>query len=335
MANGGRTDLTGVRVSNSRINTYRRCQKRYEFKYVYGLEPKGKKRALEMGSWMHALLEEHYQGRDWRVRHKEMTKAYYNLFEEMREELGDLPTDCARLMRSYLRRYREEDAQVRVIDAELDEVVTLPSGLEFRMIIDLIVEEVRTGYLWAWDHKNRSNFERHDNMLIDPQLTNYFTGLEMMGYKPMMGVLYNEIRTKAPTVPQVLKAGGLSKAKKIDTDVYTYYQTIKQHGLNPADYADILQHIAKNEEDRFFRRVRLPKDKVMKRIMMREAEDTAAEMMMVEKRGRYVRTYNRQCAWDCDFKTLCISQLHGGDLKSLILHQYRNRKETDEAEERK
>lgn len=327
-------DLSGIRVSNSRLGTWRRCQKKYEFKYVMGLEPRAKKRQLEMGSWMHLLLQIHYTGGDWREKHRELTKAYYELFEEQREELGDLPTDCARLMKSYLRYWKEDDSQFRVIDAELDEVVTLPSGLEFRMIIDLIAEEIATGLIWPWDHKNRSKFARQDNMLIDPQLTNYFSGLEIMGYKPLGGVVYNELRTKAPTVPKILKKGGLSKAKSIDTDVYTYYRAIRKHGLDPNNYRGILAHIAKNEEERFFRRVRLPKDRTMRRIMMEEAEISAIEIRNAEARGKFTRSSSNQCAWDCDFKELCISQLHGGDLKSLIKHGYRRRKESDELEEK-
>lgn len=332
--------LVGERISNSRAGTWRRCEKKFEFKYVMGLEPKDKKRALEFGSWMHVLLEEHYQGRDWRVKHKEMAKAFYDLFEEEREELGDLPRDCARLMRSYLRYWREEDSQFRVIDTELDEVVTLPSGLEFRIIVDMVIEDLRTGLLWPWDHKNRKNFASHDAMLIDPQLTNYFTGLETLGYKPLGGVCYNELRTKAPTIPQVLtgkspRKGQLSLAK-IDTDVYTYYRAIKDNGLNVADYHEILKQLQIAEEERFFRRVRLPKDKPMRRIMMAEMVQTAREIKERRESGRpYVRTQNNQCPWDCDFKSLCIAQLHGGDLKSMIRHGFRNRKETDEAQEKK
>lgn len=322
------------------MGAWRRCQKKFEFKYVMGLEAKSKSRGLEMGSWMHVLLEEHYNGRDWRVKHKLMSVEFYNLFEEEREELGDLPTDCARLMRSYLRYWKEEDEQFKVIDTELDEVVTLPNGLEFRMIIDMIVEDLRTGLLWPYDHKNRKNFASNDTMLIDPQLTNYYSGLEILGYEPLGGVVYNELRTKAPTVPQILtgkgpRQGQLSKAK-IDTDVYTYYRAIKDNGLKVADYADILRQLARAEEERFFRRVKLPKDKTMKRLMMAEAVQTALEIRRKKAYGEpYVRTNNNQCNWDCDFKTLCIAQLHGGDLKSMIRHGFRDRKETDEAQEKK
>jgi hypothetical protein len=277
----------------------------------------------------------HYTGGDWEAKHVEMSKEFYKLFEELREELGDLPAECLRIMRSYLRYWKEEDAHIRVVDAEVDEIVTLPNGLEMRIIVDLIVEEVRTGLLWPWDHKTRKNFERGDNMLIDPQLTNYYKGLQLLGFDNLGGVMYNEIRTKAPTVPQVLKTGGLSKAKSIDTDVRTYYKAIRDAGFDPTDYRDILRHIARNEPERFFKRTRLPKDPPMLRAMYREAQWSAADMKKAEATGRFVRTFNKQCAWDCDFKSLCIAQLQGGDLKSMIRHGFRNRHEQDEVQEKK
>lgn len=325
-----------MRVSNSKIKTWQRCPKRYEYKYIWGLEPRTKTLQLERGSWMHELLEEHYGGGDWEDLHKQRTMEFYELLEELRVELGDLPRECARIMRSYLRYWREEDAQFTVVDTEMDEIVTLPNGLEFRVIIDIVVEDRRTGLLWPWDHKTRKNFESSDGMLLDPQLTNYYTALQIMGYKPLGGVCYNELRTKPPAIPSLLKSGALSKRKNIDTDVYTYMRAIKKHGLDPNDYADILRHIAKNEPERFFRRVKLPKDPPMLKTMQHELIISAREMATAESRGEFRRTFQpRNCKWDCDFKSLCIAELHGSDVKSLIKHGFRSRKEQDEVEERK
>lgn len=323
-------------ISNSRMRTFQRCPKRYEFKYVYGLEPRLKKIQLEKGSWVHELLEVHYKGGNWVRRHKELVVNFNNLFEEQREELGNLPDECARIMRSYLRYWGREDEHFTVVDAELDEIVTLPSGIKFRVIIDLIVEDHRTGLLWPWDHKTRAKLESPDGMLLDPQLTNYYTALEIMGYTPLGGVCYNEICTKPPAVPALLKKGGLTKRKNIDTDLFTYYNEIRKHGLDPADYRDILRIIAVRQRDRFFRRTRLPKDPPMLRQMRRDITTTAQDIRRAERTGRFRRTFiPHSCKWDCDFKSLCIAELHGGDLHSLIKSQYRPRKETDEVMERK
>jgi RecB family exonuclease len=325
-----------MRVSNSKIKTYRRCPNQYRYKYVLKLEPKLKKVQLEMGSWMHELLQAHYEGKSWREIHTARTKAFYNLFEEQREELGDLPSDCMRMMRSYLRYWRHEDQHFAVVDVELDEIVTLPNGLQLHVIIDLIVEDLRTNLLWIWDHKNRKSFESGDNMLLDPQLTNYFDAALMMGYKPLGGVVYNELRTKAPVVPKLTaKTKQLERRKNIDTDVYTYMRAIRAHGFDPGDYGDILRHLARGQNGRFFRRPKLPKDPPMLRTMRRELVQSAQEISAAERRGRFPRTFDRSCAWGCDFKNLCIAELYGGDISSMIKQNFRRRQKEDQLEKEK
>src|SRR5947209_8165563 len=97
-----------IRVSNSKLNTFRRCPNKYRYKYVLKLTPKKRSVQLERGTWMHDLLMTHADGEDWRERHIELTKEFENLWEEEREDLGDMPNDCGRLMRAYLRTYKDD-----------------------------------------------------------------------------------------------------------------------------------------------------------------------------------------------------------------------------------
>lgn len=323
-----------MRVSNSKIKTYRRCPNQYRYKYVMKLEPRAKSVQLERGSWIHELLQAHYDGEDWRSLHTKRTKEFYNLFEEQREELGDLPEECLRIMRSYLRYWRDEDKHFYVVDSELDEIVTLNNGLEFHIIIDLIVEDLRTSLLWIWDHKTRKSFEAGDNMLLDPQLTNYYSAATLLGYVPLGGVLYNEIRTKPPAIP-ALTTRGLSRRKNIDTDVYTYMSALRRYGLDPGDYSEILRLIARRQPERFFRRRKLPKDPPMLRTMRRELVQSAREIRSAENDSRFPRTFLSQCKWDCSFKDLCIAELHGGDISSMIKQNYRRRQHEDQLEKEK
>lgn len=308
-----------MRLSNSKEKTWRRCPKKYEFKYVMGLRPKKRQLTLERGSWIHELLMVMGDGEDWRTRHKALTKEFYKLFEEEREDLGDLPTECFSLMKRYERQWAQEDAQYRIIDTELDEIIELPNGLRFQMIVDVIKEHKKTGRLIAWDYKSRKNFADSDTMILDPQLTRYFYGLRKMGYEPLVGVGYDEIRTKPPTVPRLLKDGSLSRAKNIDTDLYTYMSAVRENGLDPGDYQEILSHVARNQKDRFFRRTILPKDPPMVKAMMQELMYSSREIMRAEETNEYPRTFiPTDCKWSCEMKELCIAQLHGSDISSMI-----------------
>lgn len=305
-----------MRISNSKANTYRRCPKRYQYKYVMGLRPKRRALPLERGSWLHALLETHYTGGDWEAVHEEKTKEFNNLFDEEREELGDLPKECKRIMRAYLRRYKVEDKFYTPVDAEIDELIELPGGDHFNFIIDLVVED-RQGYLWLWDHKTVSKFMEGDYMLLDAQLARYFWSATVMGYTPLAGVMFNELRTKAPAIPQELKNGGVSKRANIDTDYHTYLRAVKRAGEDPDDYADILNRL-KTQPERFFRRTTMPKDKALTRRTMTDLMDTLAEIKDAELNERFPRTVNKTCTWDCDFKDVCITEYFGADPTSLI-----------------
>jgi hypothetical protein len=322
--------MSSYNVSVSKVNTWRRCPKKWSYKYVDKLEPRRRSRPLELGSWVHSLLEAHYSGEDWKSIHKSQTKAFYNLYEEARDELGDLPSDTLNIMRRYLRHWKAIDANFVTVDTELNEYVELPNGVRLQIIVDQIVEDKRTRLLWARDHKNRKSFSSKEGMILDPQLTVYFAGLQRLGYTPLGGVEYNELRTKLPTVPEVLKSGQLSKKMKIDTDVFTYLSAIRTHGLDVVDYSAILRHIAKNESERFFRRIKLPKDPPMVKAMMRELGWSAAEMQRAEQTQHFPRTFDKDsCKWGCDFKDLCIAQLHGADVSSLVKMQFRKRGQVD------
>lgn len=311
-----------MRVSNSKVKTYRRCPNQYKYKYPMKLRHKAKKVHLEKGTWCHALLQAHYEGKDWKKVHKRLTKEFNNLWGEIREDLGDLPGECRRIMRGYFRQYPDDLKRYKVIDAEMDEMVTLPNGLQLNIIIDLVLEDLIDGGLCFWDHKFRGKLGDPDDMLLDPQLTLYFWGLEAMGYHDMRYGMYNEVRTKVPTVPKLLARGGLSVAKNIDTDVYTYQKAIRDNDLDPTDYEEILHHIATNEEMRFFRRTPIPKDPPVLRTTMKELVDTAIEIQRAERENRYPRSFESSCKWDCEYKGLCITELHGGDISSMIRQDF-------------
>lgn len=319
-----------MRVSNSRIKVFRRCPKQYEFKYIMGLRSKRKSVQLERGSWIHELLMIDADGEDWRDHHSILTKKFYNLFEEERESLGDLPRECARIMRSYKRTYGRDEKRYLTIDSEMDEIVTLPNGLQLHMIIDRIVWDRKLKGMWIWDYKTRKTFEESDNNLLDPQGGLYYDGLRKMGgYEPILGFVLDEIRTKAPAIPALLKSGQLSKRKNIDTDVWTYMSAIRRHDLNPTNYADILRLIAARQKDRFFRRVAIPKDPPLRRALRNEALQTASSIERAVELGEYPRTFDKSCAWMCDYRDICIADLMGGDISSMIKMNFKSDKEQE------
>jgi uncharacterized protein (DUF2384 family) len=232
-------------------------------------------------------------------------------------------------MRSYIRTYGATDKKrYRVIDSELNEVVTLPNGLQLNVVIDLVVEEVGSGGIWGWDYKSRTSFDPKDLILLDPQFSDYYIAMEIMGYTPMRGFVEDEIRKKAPTVPKLLARGGISKKKSIDTDVWTYMSAVREAGEDPADYADILQHIATNQKDKFFRRTYIPKDPPVLRRASQELVQAAREIRRTARRNEvYTRSVDKSCIWGCDYRDICIVDLHGGDSSTMKKMNFKRRED--------
>ncbi len=320
-----------ITLSNSKLKCYRRCPKQFYFKYVRKVEPKRKAIQLKRGDWLHQMLMAHYDGEDWKARHGELSAAFEDLWDEEKEEYGDLPAETERIMKSYFQHWHKEDKGWKVVETEMDQMVELPNGDMFRFIIDLVAEE-SDGGIWLWDHKTVKSFMPESFMLIDTQLARYFWCARKLGIKNLRGVMFNEVITQAPTLPDVLQSGGLSKRKNIRCDVYTYYRYILEKGLNPEGYKDILGHL-KAQSDRWFRRTRLPRDEDLMKQMIKEAIWTSKDIKRAVKEERFPRNAEKGCSWGCDYLDPCTIELMGGDVDAVLDMRYVERGKEEELSE--
>jgi RecB family exonuclease len=263
----------------------------------------------------------HYDGEhDWRQRHRDLTLEFNNLLFEEREEYGDLPAECARLMKNYLAHYKDEDAHWRTLDTELDETVDLPNGDQFNFIIDKVTEE-DDGGIWLVDYKSVTNLMSDNFMLLDSQLAKYVWAAAQIGYKKIRGVMFDEICTATPTLPKVLQSGSLEQRKDIRCDVHTYYREIRRHDLNPRDYGVMIRHLNQQTE-RWFRRTRMPRDKPTVQQTMREMMMTSQEIKDATERNYFPRTVDKKCEWDCEYVHPCIVEMQGGKVDEITRLQF-------------
>lgn len=322
-----------IRLSNSRANTFKRCQKQFEFRYPMKLKRKERALPLFRGDWLHQLLMVHRDGHDWRDRHAELkARNWDNFLPEEREELGgNLPEAVERLMRGYLAHWRDEDKLFRVVDTEINEVVELPNGMELNIIIDVIVEEISDGGLWIWDYKTVSRFYPMDFMLLDSQLALYFWAAgKKLGYRNLQGAVLDELITKPPTLPKFLEKSEMyERRKNLHCDAYTYYGLLKRTGQDPRKYADYLRFL-RSRHPEWWRRTRMPRDEAMTRQVVREIMATGQDMQRVTKRGVFTRTARKECQYDCDFLEPCMAQLQGADIAPIIKLKYDRSKKPDE-----
>ncbi|MDI6840471.1 MAG: PD-(D/E)XK nuclease family protein [bacterium] len=307
--------MTRKVLSYTQIKTWKRCRQKWFYRYVRGLVPKERVKKIELGNYGHALLEAHYRGEDLsEVSNKYWLEQTENMFQEEMLEFEEVRQQAEQLVGCYIKHYgKEEPWKIYAVEEHFTTNIPTPKGNKSQSalqgVLDLVVED-GTNEIWLVDHKFTSiDLDKYEeNLVLDEQANYYLWALAEMlnNHSAVAGIIFNLVRTKLPTVPQLLKKGGLSKAKNIDTDVETYLQAIKDNKLNPKDYADFLTHVRDNEKPFFKRHYvhRTPE----------EIAEVGAELYEISRdmRGcRVFRNATKDCSWDCPYRELCIMEYKG------------------------
>jgi hypothetical protein len=313
-----------IKISNSKIKTFTRCEKTYDYKYNQNLQKKRKKKPLWKGDITHSCLEAIYSGQEWKPVVRAFKRVFDKLFEEEKLEYGNLPQEIYNLILGYQRTYKG-DPKWEVLHVEFEFLWRIPgTPFVFTGRIDLIVKDSR-GFIWVVEHKTTKRVPDINAKITDFQSCLYLLVGRAMGYK-VRGVVFNYLRTKAPTVPRLLQRGGLSRAKDVDTDYYTYLKAIKDNELDPEDYRDILGRL-KSEPNRFYVRHFLPKSNAMLKALFNEMIITATR---IKEFQNPVRSFLFLCDTQCDYYPLCLAELQGHDVQYIIENEYERRDNEDE-----
>ncbi len=309
-----------MKISQSKLKTFRRCPKQYEYKYKEQLEPVRKSVPLALGNWIHSMLEAHYKGEDWLETYGELTHKFNGFLGEEKEHYGDLPGISARLMNGYMDFWEEEDKNLEVISVEEDFEVDIGKGLLFKFKPDMIVRDKRDGVVSCWDHKSNKHLPDTEWRNTDIQSTLYLWALNQLGIKVDQFV-FNYIRTKPPTIPRMTKAGRMSKVK-IETDYLTLKNFIEENDLviddNLQTWLDNLK-----ASSNFYKRISIAKPKLVTKTMIEELYSTATmiDFMDSDDDLAYYRVLNKACDWDCSFQDLCNADLMGSPQANQIRKQ--------------
>lgn len=323
-------------VTHSSLKVFRRCPKQYEYKYIQRLAPKRLGKPLERGTWMHALLEEHHQGRDWRLEHARRSKLFDAMFDEEKDFYGDLPTELATLMEAYLWYY--EDDPVTCIETEYTIETELPNGVFYRGKVDAIMED-QFG-LWIWDHKTHKSLPDLNFRLLDGQSALYLWAAlrKEMG---VQGFKWNYLRTVPPSKPKAIK--DKSRLSKVmgDTDYVTFKagvtELMKRGELRRDcdDLDDIKKKLKylKTQKYRpgepqtspFFRRDALEKSEDMLHRVAMENYHTVQRIQRYpfHKQEAVERVVDRSCTFTCSFVDLCTVELMGGNSRAVRANNYK------------
>jgi hypothetical protein len=291
---------------------------------------------------MHSLLQAHHRewagvdGLRWQDEQLLNEEVFERYFEEEKAELGDLPADTRRLFRAYLKHWGLDSERYRVAQLHdgspaIEFVVEFPLTkwsieFPFKGRIDLIVEDLEYGGLWIWDHKWVKRIPGPDERMMSPQALMYVWALRKLGYD-IRGFVFNYGRTKPPTVPYVLKNGTVTTRKRLDTDYYTYLETIKKtHPDNwrtwvQRVYMPKLKELNHRQHTDWFMRERIP---VEPERIKRALVEFLVTIRDIERRNTKhpPRSYFYNCAFSCEFHDICCAEFQGLDIEPLIKRQF-------------
>jgi len=179
----------------------------------------------------------------------------------------------------------------------------------YKGIIDLLVYDDRFDSYIIIDHKTTSNFAYSSEAKLerDTQASAYYWALRMLDIN-VMGTEFNYILKDAPSPPNVLKSGKLSKAKDQKTTYNLYMQAIEDNDLDVADYIGFLEDF---EEPQYFKRIESYRDaqqlKLIGEYILLEAMDMLGDPFIYPNINAF-----HQCK-SCEFFVPCTKKINGED----------------------
>lgn len=335
----------------SDIRTFRQCRRKWAWSSPtrMNLEPVIPYVPFFTGRAVHAALEFYYRD------HIPMTETLdkYLASEDVNmEQIGELwPQEKVafdeqiQLIRDILdhyalwqsndhKTYCDENLEFIALETPFDipmPTLSLHSSRSIRLEgrFDGLVRHKPTGEYWIWETKTtRSAAELTKSLANDEQCGTYMYAASQVLKVPVVGVLYNIIRKKAPTKPGIVSGGNLSKNKSVDTTDFAYTQAIRELYPDWSDetiatmYGDILEQLRENE-GKFFLRWPVYRSKYEIDLLMQGIYQTAREMIKPQT-PIYPAPSWLNCNF-CSFRGPCLAMNAGSDYEVLLREEYQNR----------
>lgn len=320
-------------TSFSEIRLARKCLRAHHYRYKERLRRKRPSRPGFVGTILHEMLDARVRSQlgegdqvgPWDV-YRHYKKKYKKLFREEQEEFGDVPALVKSIYKGYWRRWKDDG--LVYVASEVEFRVPLTDKIELLGYIDKIVEDIHQRR-FVMDHKFHRVIPGPEDRFSDIQTVLYLWAWNLSQEKEdrVDGVLWDYGRMKAPTVPEVLKNGELSKRANIDTDVHTYREAIRENGLHEKPYRAFLKGL-EGKDRTFFERVPLPAPS--KHLIGEVVEDARQWALIAKKALRTGKAPRSQSGFNCnrcEFRTLCEAEVRGLDHKFIRKKDYEIREE--------
>lgn len=256
--------------TNSQITLFKNCRQKYYFSYIQLLQPNIIVKPLFLGGLVHEGIAVYYNNKQNGLpldaiknntteiisflvekKRKELDNAYENINEDKEEELDLLQNQTLSILDNYIT-FAEENDEWELIITEKEFEIELDLNnrkIKVKIKVDGIVKR-KDGTMWLLEHKTTSAkdfIEYKKKLELDEQVNLYIYVISRLHPEwNIVGVIYNILRKKTPSIPKIKKDNTISKAS-CDTTYDIFLNTIRENNLNPEDYLDTLENLKHNK----------------------------------------------------------------------------------------
>jgi hypothetical protein len=311
-----------IKVSQSKVKTWRKCRRSYHFRYVQKLRKKVKSRPLVFGTIVHQMIEAEANGDDPFELLDSVSAIEGNLFKAEKEMYGEIIEDIRCLMIDYFDYWKGHPKAFRYLrknkrSAEHEFEVPIGDDIIFTGKIDGVVKS--RGMKWLEETKTFKRMPNEDARWKAVQSAVYIRAVDLMGWwSDLEGTVWNYLHNAPAVVPAVLLNGRISEAKikSLPSRVKAFLET---QGATPEDYPKLMANVKENR-DNYFLRVYTP-------INQRVVDDTWQDFLMSAEeirdfgQTRKQRNIDQHCSW-CDYQQLCNGEILELDLDFITKREY-------------
>ena len=322
-------------VSYSKLDSYKSCPMKYKYSYVDKLQPKIKSRALYVGSDIHKLIEQFYIQRNPELLAKRVypdnltwreyliqviTPEFDKLEESAKKELGEsYIEDLIKIMGQYEFYYSNDNLEI--VDLENRKQCSLGEHNGKEVTLTYICDGIVSigGREFLMEHKSyKTDPMTYENTWLNMQTSIYVDKLNNLEGRHIDSVLWDNIKSVAPSKPNILKSGAYGKQSGTVTffsfiDCETIMQgleaVIKKYKELLAD-SDIVALGVENNYTNFLSRHTTTFNKNALGSILEDSE------MVIDTLTKPEVKYYRNLGWTCNgcpFKELCKKEMLGED----------------------
>jgi hypothetical protein len=317
-----------INISQSKVQTWRRCRRAYHNKFVLLLQKKKRKRPFMFGGIVHEVIEAQLEGHKWKKVLAKIELDNKKLFRREIEMYGDIINDIRWIMKDYFNFW---DGQFKPFEhdgrhSEWEFRIELDTGLWFTGKIDTAGKSKKLK--WLVEHKTFARMPSEDDRWRSVQAAVYFKAAEMIGLPSIDGVMWDYISSKPVMFPGQLTATGKISQARLDTTPSRIKDWLEEHGKKPKDFPKLIKDAEDNQRNRFIRLYSPIKPRVVDTIWV-DFVDTAKEIQEYHGKKKD-QSIGRHCSW-CDYQMLCKAEATDSDLEWILKREYQTEDQSHKA----